>query len=269
MSPLRRKHATKNNNIEPSPANKKVFIPNLFSQINKNFFTSVKGMSRSASPPGSMTVEAALLLPLFFFFFLHLAGVMEMLRLHGKLEAALWNTGNQMALYTHTLQEMAVDIPDVGGLNYLRLECMDEEECVDIVVTYQVKPPVTIFPFGYRRMGNRYYARCWTGYDVTQEDQGHRYVYVTPYGEVWHSTPECSYIYHEVKSVSVDQIEKGTYELCEFCEEEPEGERVYVTREGKKYHRKSNCSAIYKDIMAIEWYEELPYRACSRCAIEG
>ena len=307
MSPLRKKNATKNNNFKPSPANKKVFIRKLLSQTNKNLFTSVKGMSRSVSQDygrwaaGSMTIEAALLLPIVLFFFLHLAGVMEMLRFHGKLEAALWNTGNQIALYADTFPELVETMPDVGvsylfvqnqvkaflgedylkasplvygteGLNYLRSDYMDEDECVDIVVTYQVKPQVTIFPFGYRRMGSRYYARCWTGYDVTKEEQAHRYVYVTPHGEVWHNTPECTYIYHEVESVPAAQIselknDRGeAYELCKFCGNESEGEQVYFTREGEKYHLRSNCSAIYKDIQAVEWYEGISYRPCSRCA---
>ena len=195
MSSLWAEHTIKNNKNKPSPANIKVLKKKPLSQIIKQMHLSIERISllatrhKSSRLRASMTVEAALLLPLFLFFFLHLAGVMEMLRLHGKLEAALWNAGNQMVLYTDTFSEETEVLPDVSisylpvnnliqsflgkayleasplvygsaGLNYLRSEYLNEEDCVDIVATYQVKPPLSIFPFRYRRMSNRYYARA-------------------------------------------------------------------------------------------------------------
>lgn len=303
MSFLRMGKAVTKIKHKPSPANQEL------SQINKNAFTDVKRISQSISHrgrrcvAGSMTVEAALLLPLFLFCFLHLAGVMEMLRFHGKLEAALWNAGNQMTLYTETFRQTTEDVPDMVtsylvihnmlvntlgkdylevsplshgalGLNYLRSDYCNDEECIDIVVTYQVEPPVSIFPFDYRRMGNRYYARAWTGYDVSAQACAVQYVYITPQGEVWHRTPECSYLFHDVLSVPAERIQEQknaqgkSYELCELCQDEPKDSCVYVTYEGEKYHFVRNCSAIHKDIRAVEWSEGLPYRACSRCALE-
>ena len=48
---------------------------------------------------GSMTVETAVVLPLFLIFFINLSGAVEMIRLHSNLELALWNTGNDMSFY--------------------------------------------------------------------------------------------------------------------------------------------------------------------------
>lgn len=305
MSSLWMKQVIKKNKYKPSPANKKVFVQKTLSQPNK-LCKSIKGISLfisrsiSGDVKGSMTIEAALLTPLFLFFFLHLAGVMEMLRLHGKLEAALWNVGNQIALYTDTFSEALETLPDAGisyvlvnnqvtaflgkdyleesplvygvaGLNYLRSEYPDEDDCVDIIVTYQVKPAISIFPSGYRRMSNRYYARAWTGYDVSESRNSVRYVYVTPQGEVWHSTPACSYIHHRVISVWAGQIgsRKNSlgkkYELCTICDDMEKGAYVFVTEAGEKYHFVKDCTAIYKDIQAIEWENAKKYRACSRC----
>lgn len=53
-----------------------------------------------------MTVEAAVVLPLFLFFFLNLGSAMEMIRLHGNLQLALWNTGNQLCVYGHAAQQV-------------------------------------------------------------------------------------------------------------------------------------------------------------------
>ena len=48
---------------------------------------------------GSMTVEAALVLPLFCFFVISMGNAIEIIRLHGNLEVALWNVGRQIGVY--------------------------------------------------------------------------------------------------------------------------------------------------------------------------
>jgi hypothetical protein len=54
---------------------------------------------------GSMTVEAAIVLPLFLFFFLNLISFIEMMRLHANFEMALWETGNHLAVYGYAYEE--------------------------------------------------------------------------------------------------------------------------------------------------------------------
>jgi len=290
----------------PSPANDG-FLKNPLSPVNKNPFLPIERIFLRTSLKrinGSMTIEAALLLPLFLFFFLHLSSLTEMLRLHGKVEASLWNAGKQLALYTAVSPETVESLPDVGisyllvnqqvksylgkeylessplvygaaGLNFLRSEYQNKEECVDIVVTYEVTPSVTLFPFRYRRMANRYYARVWTGYDVSHAENRVKYVYMTPYGEVWHCNPRCSYIFHDVINVSSaligkkKNVEGRVYELCEFCDDQLREDFVYVTAGGEKYHHDQMCTAIFKEVIALEWDKGQQYRACSRCVTEG
>ncbi len=57
----------------------------------------------------SMTVEAAIVLPMFLFFFLNLSCAIEMIRLHGNLELALWETGNKLSIYGHIFSDNAVE----------------------------------------------------------------------------------------------------------------------------------------------------------------
>lgn len=68
---------------------------------------SIEGISLSTSLSGevcaSMTVEASVLLPLFLLFFLNLGCAMELIRLHGNLQLALWQTGSRLALYGYVL----------------------------------------------------------------------------------------------------------------------------------------------------------------------
>lgn len=246
---------------------------------------------------GSMTVEASLLLPLFMFFFLHLMGYVEMLRLHGNMCFALWNTGNQLSVYAAVPGEDWIEVPDTvvsylyvansvkqllgeeyldtsplvhgaKGLNFLSADY--QRDCIDIGVTYQVSPQVTIFPFPYMRLVNRYYGKAWTGYDVAEKEL--RYVYVTVYGEVWHETASCSYIFLTVRKAPRDEIsrlrnEKGeSYTLCKRCKEVQVDGYVYYTEQGSSYHRDKKCASLNRYIRAIEWQEDLAYRPCSRCA---
>ena len=85
---------------------------------DSTFFPKVKSLfikgislliSREKPVAGSMTVEASIVLPLFFFFFLNVGSAIEMIRLHGNLTLALWNTGNEMAVYGHVFSETDAD----------------------------------------------------------------------------------------------------------------------------------------------------------------
>lgn len=73
---------------------------------------SIKGISLftlfnySKTVPASMTVEAAAILPLLLFFFLNLTSAIEMIRLHGNLELAVWETGRRMAVYGYAYDQM-------------------------------------------------------------------------------------------------------------------------------------------------------------------
>lgn len=301
--------ATKNNQIMPSPAKRKVFVQKLLSPIKTIITLSVKrifgliSVCAKEKMHASMAVEASVLLPMILFFVIHLASVLEMLRLHGKVEAALWNVGNQMTVYINTfataeetisgtaLSYLVVDgqmktflekdyleesplVHGMYGLNYLRSDCLDENECVDITITYQVAPKISVYPFGYRRMYSRYYGRAWTGYDVTAEYSPEKYVYVTPHGEVWHATPDCTYLYHQIFAVDSEKIAERInadgrkYELCELCERMDAGTKVYITEDGEKYHLVKSCRAIYKKIIALQWKDGLEYRSCSKCVVQ-
>lgn len=157
-----------------------------------------------------------MVVPLLILFVLHLGSLMEMLRLHGKLEYALWQTGQELAVYGaveagnrtpgdtkdgagDTVSDLAVSYLYVNGrlgqilgkdylnssplthgyqgLNYLASEYLEEDECIHIVLTYQVCPQITCFPFPYFRMVNRYYGRAWTGYAVGNgQSESHMYM---------------------------------------------------------------------------------------------
>lgn len=309
-----------------------------------------KGKKKSSR--GSMTVEAAVVIPLLMLFILHLSSCMEMLRLHGRLEYALWQTGRELAVYgamenrdmaSGAITDDALDIASgiimdetsniasgiimdntsgittdttmnnspgkfssvafdlavsylyvngrIGqilgrdyldssplaqgyqGLNYLASEYLEEDECINIILTYQVRPQITCFPFPYFRMTSRYYGRAWTGFDVEGRAEKVTYVYVTEDGEVWHSRGDCSHIKLSVCEAQAETVWMlrnacgERYRLCSRCRNQPLEAMVYLTQEGNCYHSVRSCPSLMRRVHAIVWQENMPYRPCSRCVV--
>ncbi len=69
---------------------------------------TLPGTAKGKRLQAGMTVEASILLPLFLFFFLYLISGIEMLRLHGNMEMALWETGNHLSVVGSALQTGSV-----------------------------------------------------------------------------------------------------------------------------------------------------------------
>lgn len=92
----------------PSPIKQNITIS--FAQnLKKLLKHSIEGTSLPAfffrKTDAAMTVEAAAVLPIFLFFILNLSCAIEMIRLHGNLQMALWETGHRLAVYGHALGE--------------------------------------------------------------------------------------------------------------------------------------------------------------------
>lgn len=258
-------------------------------------------MSRFSSFRGiraSMTVEASIVLPFLLFFFLQMAGFLEMLRLHSNLQYGLWKAGKTLMLYAGA-EEVAETVPELAvsyiyvngvlrstlgeeyldsspltfgssGLNYLESDIVTENGEVDLLLTYQVSPKGQLLPFVYARLSNRFYGKAWTGYDLAGKAE-EQVVYVTKYGEVWHLTRDCSHLKLTIQTISSkslgscrNQWGQG-YEKCTFCAKGAMPEQIYITKEGDCYHYKEECLGLTRHIEAIPWEEREKYRACSRC----
>lgn len=88
-----------------------------FAQSKTPMYHFIEGISLFTSYKrrisGSMTVEASIVLPLFMFFFLNLGSAIEMIRLHGNLELALWEVGNRVSVYGHVLNRKDEKVQEI------------------------------------------------------------------------------------------------------------------------------------------------------------
>ncbi len=74
---------------------------------------------------GSMTVETAIVLPLFLIFFINLSSAVEMIRLHGNIAMALWDTGSKLSFYGALLTE---PVKDMGRTGHQDIDIYGESE---------------------------------------------------------------------------------------------------------------------------------------------
>ena len=188
---------------------------------------------------GSMTLEAAFVLPFFLFAVINILFVINIIGTQSRINAALHQTGNKMAfagyVYEHTVGNILPNslagvamtelyakgqVLECTGRNYLNQSCvvggagglsfadssvMGDDDMIDLQVSYKVKPFAGIMGFNGFTMRQRYYGRAWTGYDVTRYvsdmKQEDPMVYITETGTVYHIDRNCTYLNPSVESV--------------------------------------------------------------------
>lgn len=255
-----------------------------------------------------MAVEASMVLPLFVFFFVNLFCAVEIMRLHGNLQMALWNAGNKMCIYGASLEssednlwtegaDIAISytylkkaIIDYLGEEYLNQspltygadgllftdsELINPDGELSVTLTYQVSPYIKVPGFTAFFMQNRYLSHRWNGYAGTKEDTQTRNYYITENGEVYHCTTECSYLKITKEAITLPQAllrknESGvSYSLCQKCKKTGVGIKVWITKSGECYHYSEDCPSLKRTIYAVTKAETAGYRPCKRCAEGG
>lgn len=131
MSPLWSNELKKSiNNKKPSPINQIAFSDSArnpesslegYKKMPPVILRFIKGTSLfaflSKKVVAGMAVEASLVLPLFLFFFLNLGCAIELIRVHGNLQLALWQIGSKVAVYGYAIDSGAdpESVEEEGG----------------------------------------------------------------------------------------------------------------------------------------------------------
>ncbi|MDO5133146.1 MAG: hypothetical protein Q4D81_09210 [Eubacteriales bacterium] len=179
----------------------------LRAENNRN--PSQKGIAlflREASrPEAGMTVEAALVLPLFLFFFLNVISLLDVIRLQCNVMAALQQTGDQVCEYAWyreyaqagsagdgvAIPEAAGDILSLafvtgkvrsslgseymnstclrggsGGISFLQSRILSGDDIVEIQADYRTKPFIPVVCGPDYSIRTTYFAHAWTGYAI-------------------------------------------------------------------------------------------------------
>lgn len=258
-------------------------------------FISVRKLS------GSMTVEAALVLPLFLFFALALLAPVQWLDTQRKVQLTTEYFCEKLSQYAYVSEVwgdsaeediLGFDIEEFSGAasglllrgkaekftDHVRIKtadvpdqeddiCFELEFVKEIPYFSSIIQKVTVCAAAKRR--------CWIGLDgklkVGQEetdgDIDDPIVYVGAGMGRYHLKRDCHYISNEYESAVVSEVKKNGITPCSVCAKAcKEGDIVYITPNGKHYHKLKSCRAMTAYVRAVPLSEVEHLGACSYCS---
>lgn len=216
---------------------------------------STKRAALCSLSKASLTVEAALSLPLFFMTVICLVSIIN--------------------VYGMTL-EKAASLRDISEVSATASGLSSEDLYIDINVPFVFTPYCLPEGIASVTIPCKAYVRAWNGRDEDttakgKDKSGGTYVYVTESGTVYHTSPDCTHIDLSIKTASKGALDSmrneygGKYHACEKCEKEGFGSLVYVTGSGDAYHNSASCSGLKRTVKMVDQNELDGMKKCSRC----
>lgn len=211
---------------------------------------------------GSLTAEAAMVLPVFMLAMLAVSGYIPVYARQVETTQKLLEAAEKCAVYRAAGQAEQM----VGS---------DGTLCK----VYRYAPMVRFPGAGALWLTAQVKVRPWTGYDgdLGAESSGteSQIVYISDNREVYHTSPDCSYLDIHLTSMSTAQAkaarnqERQPYTACERCCRGYAGKVVYVSENGSHYHSSTACGGLARSPEAILMSSAESLPLCSRCAKEG
>lgn len=239
----------------------------------------------------SMTVEAAVVIPLTMGFFVSILFFFRVLFVQAAVEEALVYAGRMAAvescltdtegalflsaegLFRYKLsQEKDVKRYVTGGIVGVSLlgSQMSGKE-IQLTANYMVKLPISFFGYKGIWLSSKNSFVKWKG-DLYTGSLQEEWVYITETGSVYHKDTSCRSLDLHIqegllKDVSSYRGANGQkYAPCDRCLQDiREIQVVYFTDYGKLYHGKLSCSALKRTISKVLLSQVGGRRACSFC----
>lgn len=253
---------------------------------------------------GSITVEAAIVMPLFVFFVLTITYLTGLYRVESIVGGALNESSMRIASNAYGVETISGDVAGkaVEGLigtvsTQSILKSKVGEEFIDhsgikngmsglICITdsfsnsdkitsnaaYVYDVPFNVFSLNSFVVKQSVTSRKWTGFDILEELTDEEIVYVTKNGTVYHRSPNCTHIKLDIRTVTSKDIgslrnDSGNkYYPCSVCSKwKKENLDMYITGSGSCYHSSLNCSGLKRSVKAVSKSKVSGLSACQRC----
>ena len=263
--------------------------------VNKKTFQIKHSRERASAftSKGSITLEASIVVPIFFFAIVSLAYLMEMMTVQTTVRNALCDAAKELAreAYVHagvTSYEVERRMVEHIGAGRLErsiiaggadgIDCTDTEMdvntgVIDMHAQYRIQIPIPMFRIASILCEESIRAKGWNGYSSSMYSGMHQeLVYVTETGIVYHSDANCTYLDMTIRAVHPKEIENmrnqsgAKYYPCESCgSKSSENIHCYVTDYGTRYHTSLECKKIKRTIYAVPLEETFGLGGCSKC----
>lgn len=266
----------------------------IFNSIFNSVFKAVfklKSTSEKDNRKGSITVEAAMAVPIFFLAVVSLLYLMEIMAIQTSIRAGLQYAGKKVAeeaciltvimpssIEKDIIEAVGAERLDrsivLGGSKGVRCDgsrLSMQTGIGELAVSYQVRLPIPVFGVPPIKYQEKIRVKVWNGYEKPGFGTDHEEtVYVTENGLVYHRDYHCTHLelsIHMVTSGEIDRLRNhsgGKYYPCERCMRHGES-GVYITDTGDRYHSSLSCSGLKRTIYAVPLSEVIGKGECSRC----
>lgn len=269
---------SKSENVKRSPQRRTRINP--YEIQRTSFYTCQKG---------SYTLEVAIIVPLMASYLVMLLFFFVLLEIQCEVDDAIMYAGRKTAVesciidseealflsaeayFLYALQETPLIERYVKygswGISLWTSEISKED--IILRAEYIVELPFPFFGINEISLSSANQFRKWVGDQILEDGT---YVYVTPYGQVYHKDLTCRSINLSVKKTTIKEIyflrgKNGQkYYECGNCQWKDSGkEKVYYTDYGTLYHKDIGCSAIKRTIEKIKIEDIGEKRPCSFC----
>lgn len=268
-----------------------LYLKNIGSPLcTRNQFRHNQETSFCICQRASLTVEAAITIPLVTGFMVIILFFFRVLQVQAEVEEAVFFAGRAIAVESNmtnskeelllsakgfllsALEESQVvqDYVEGGswGISLAKSEFQEKE--ILLQADYRMSLPISFFGRKEIELTSQNRFIKWIG-DTTQGEE-ENWVYITPNGTVFHATPDCRTLDLSVQEALWSEIEKirgkngQKYYPCSGCiEKDRVLAIVYYTDYGTLYHQELSCSALKRTIIKIAREDVQERRECSYC----
>ena len=249
----------------------------------------------SKSLKASLTIEAAVVLPLFFMGMVALICIMDLQRVKTEVNVSLNESAKELGMYAFALgagESPIGEVDDALCMAYAQANLKSDERVtlhtlkssynsnvVELWVSGSYRLPVAIIPIPRITFQNRVRVHDWTGYDgdgaAESEHVHEELVYVTPHQSVYHTSSSCTHLDLSITQTTTGQVgalrneNGGKYHECSSCVGGGYSGIAYITKTGDRYHASLNCHGLKRGIELIPKEEVSGLQECLRCQSKG
>ncbi len=257
--------------------------------------TILRGRTSASVYEGSITVEAAMAVPIFFFGILAFLYLMQIMCIQTTIRSGVQDAGKLLMAETSEVvmmnpSQVEQDIVDSIGADRLErsiildgsagIDCTQSylsplTGCGHIIAKYKVRIPLPVFHEPVVEYEEAMKIKTWTGYQkggLDQDKDKEDIVYLTENGVVYHKDYHCTYLELSIHMAAASEVNDlrnvsgEKYHPCEKCMHgQSATQSVYITDQGNRYHNSLSCSGLKRIVYSIPISEAIGKRACSKC----
>ena len=248
---------------------------------------------------GSLTLEAAIELPLFFVLIAIVLQYAVVCRTAAQFSGLLTTTAQEMAMAAYKEEygdadnlirgvlsdawassqviSKAADKDAVQNASFLNSSYMKENDMIRLVLSYQPKPKFALISLPFTFFVQKAIVRGWTGArgssggnSEERDNASQQKVYVTHSGSVYHTDPECSHLKVTVIPTTEEGVKKARnksghkYKKCPYCGKTATG-NYYIDPYGERWHTSLTCPSLKRSVNTVTLDECDHLRECADC----